>query len=213
MGKVSPRGRHRDSFGCSWQFGDTPSCLKSGLNTIRCEISGSLRNFHSLPRLLCHADAFHLRSSLFSNFFLTFPSLISLQRLVCLPLPVSPLHLERWHRQPTPTHAPPPKPCLLLCHCVSQGGGGGWLSLPPGLAITQNHLSTSPFDFFQMCHVLTSISLYPNPADLLFVLVFAFLPCLFYMLFSWSSSPHFGNSCLEAHHRFHSLPSSWCLFT
>lgn len=214
MGKVSPRGCQRDPFGWLWQFGDTPSCLKSGLNTIRCEISRSLRNLHCLPRLLCHADAFHLRSSLFSNFFWTFPSLISPQRLVCLPLPVSPLHLERWHRHPTPTHASPPQtmsPPLSLCFT------GRWWRMTESASRFSHH--TEPLvsgSFWFLPDVPHDLHLlHSQPRRLALCSRFS-IPPLFFLhgaLLVQTISPHFGNSCLEAHHRVHSLPSSWCLFT
>lgn len=59
---------------------------------------------------------------------------------------------------------------LLLCHCFMGKGGG--LCHPPAPAITQNLPSIDPFDFFQMCHVLTSISLkfHSQTLKLLFVL-------------------------------------------
>lgn len=139
--------------------GDTPACLISRLNTIK---MWNLQEFWKLSRQpwwLCHADVFHL-CLLCSP---TFWTLHLWSRLSARRPPLSPLLFTLSIDTPTP-----PLP-LSLCFT-----GGGWLSLPPGLAITRNLLSIAPFDFSQMCHVPTSISFtfHCQTLKLLFVLPF-----------------------------------------
>lgn len=102
---------------------------------------GSLR----LPRrrwLLYHADVFHLRSPLFSNFW----TLHLWSRLSARSLSPSPL-LFTLSIDTTP----------FLCHCVSQEEDWVCLQLQPS---HKNPSSSVAFDFFQMCHVLTSTFLH-----------------------------------------------------
>lgn len=186
--------------------GDTPACLISRLDTIK---MWNLQEFWKLSRQpwwLCHADVFHL-CLLCSP---TFWTLHLWSRLSVRRPPLSPLLFTLSIDTPTP-----PLP-LSLCFT-----GGGWLSLPPGLAITRNLLSIAPFDFSQMCHVPTSISFtfHCQTLKLLFVLPFiSHLVSLWLMNTCYKVDPvvfffpYSGHPCLEAHHHYRSS-SFFTIFT
>lgn len=154
----------------------------------------------------CHASVFHL-CRLCSP---TFWTLHLWSRLSARPPPLSPLLFTLSIDTP-----PPPLP-LSLCFT-----GGGWLSLPPGLAITRKPLVNCSFWFLPNVprpdlHLL-HISL-PNSQVALcssFHFSSGFTVAYEHMSQSWCCcffSPYSGHSCLEAHHHYR-LSSFFTIFT
>ena len=166
--------------------------LKIDEKQLNVKSQGSLKRSRR-PWLLHHADVFHLRR-LCSPTFWT-PLLHLWSRLSASFS--SPFHLEHWH----PTNP------SFLCHCVSQDGGEG-LSLPPAPTITRNLLSIVPFDFFHMCHVLTSISFTFHSQTIKFALCssscfssgFTLAHENFVHLWSFCF-PHSGHPCVDHHYQ------------
>lgn len=154
----------------------------------------------------CHASVFHL-CRLCSP---TFWTLHLWSRLSARPPPLSPLLFTLSIDTP-----PPPLP-LSLCFT-----GGGWLSLPPGLAITRKPLVNCSFWFLPNVprpdlHLL-HISL-PNSQVALcssFHFSSGFTVAYEHMSQSWCCCffpPYSGHSCLEAHHPYR-LSSFFTIFT
>lgn len=179
--------------------------LKIDEKQLNVKSQGSLKRSRR-PRLLYHADVFHL-CLLCSP---TFRTLHLWSRLSARLPPLSPLRFTLSVDTP---------PLLPLSLCFTGGGGP---SLPPAPTITQNLLSIVPFDFFQMCHVLTSISPtfhYQTVRLLFFLPPVSPLVSLWLMntiLHLWSfHCPHSGHShawrfiiTISHPHTYPSLPSS-----
>lgn len=144
--------------------GETQACPENRLNTIKSEIS---RIFQ--PWLLYRADAFHL-CLLYS------PTFWSLHLWSCFGARLPPPSLYFTLSIDT----------LPLSLCFTAGGGGGWLNLPLAPAITQNLLSLVPFHFFQMCNVLTAVSLMHSQSSgsLFFLLIWLSVVTHVALLFS-----------------------------
>lgn len=185
--------------------GDTPACLKSRLNTIKCEICRSFGNFHASHDGSVMPVCFIYAVFVLQLFELSIFDLASvLVRLLSL------LSFSPWALTPPP----PPLP-LSLCFT-----GGGWLSLPPGLAITRKPLVNCSFWFLPNVprpdlHLL-HISL-PNSQVALcssfhfssgFTVAYEHVTKLVLLFFS----PYSGHSCLEAHHHYR-LSSFFTIFT
>ena len=185
----------------AWRY---TSVSWNGLNIFKCEIS---RIFETLTppviALSCWCVSF---TPPFVLQLLNSPSLISPQ---CSSLSLTLLSFSPWALTPPPSS-------VIVCHRKR--------SLPPASAITQNPSSSVAFDFFQMCHVLTSTFLhilFPNSQ----VALCSFLSFLLWfhcgawtlvhvapVVLSFFSS-HSGHSCLEAYHHYQSSSCFFIIFT